>query len=157
VCERLLGLTGRRPSLILPPMIDTALFRNEGVPRDIANLFVGVIGEAKGLDEMRRRYGGSDITLIGRVAPGARLDFGRHVPHVPYQDVPRWMNRARNFVFLPRWPEPQGRVVAEAALCGCSIVGNDHVGALSFGFDLADPANYTGAEQLFWQGVEGLA
>lgn len=154
--ERVLGERLGR-TLVLRPMIDTQRFRNEGRARDIEYLFVGVIGEAKGLEAMRSRFRGTDIHLIGRLAPGETLDFGRHIGHVPYSEVPAWMNRARNFVFLPRWPEPQGRVVAEAALCGCTIVGNDNVGALSFDFALSDPSQYGGAEEDFWRAVQDIA
>jgi glycosyltransferase involved in cell wall biosynthesis len=137
-------------------MIDVNAFRNEGRPRDIDFLFVGVISEAKGIIEMRERFKHADLHLIGQLAPGTTLDFGRHVGQVPYQEIPRWMNRAKNFVFVPRWPEPQGRVVAEAALCGCNIIANRNVGALSFGFDLADRTQYGGTEKEFWQTLEGL-
>jgi len=105
---------------------------------------------------MRQRFAASDIHLIGRIVPGAKLDFGRYIGQVPYSEIPRWMNRAHNFVFLPRWPEPQGRVVAEAALCGCTIIGNDKVGALSFDFDLADPSSYGDVEDSFWDALEAL-
>ena len=151
--ERVLRMRFVR-SHVLRPMIDTARFRNKHGTRDIEYLFVGVISEAKGLAQMRERFRNSDIHLIGRLAPGVVLDFGHHVPHQPYEAIPEWMNRARNFVFLPQWPEPQGRVVCEAALCGCNIIGNDNVGALSFGFDLADPAHYTNVEDDFWLAVE---
>lgn len=155
VSHRLLGVgDGAPPSFVLGPMIDTNRFRKLGLERDIEYLFVGVIGEAKGLQEMRRRFAGTDIHLVGRLGYGEVLDFGRHIPHVPYDEVPIWMNRARNFVFLPRWPEPQGRVVVEAALCGCTIVGNDFVGALSFGYDLSDPNNFTDEETRFWTAIE---
>ena len=66
------------------------------------------------------------------------------------------MNRAKNFVFLPRWPEPQGRVVVEAAMCGCNLITNQNVGATSFPFDLANPANFAGAEDEFWSAIEQI-
>lgn len=156
VVERILHLSQRPPAFILKPLIDTQLFHDMGLPRDIENLFVGVISEAKGLDTMRQRFRDTDIYLVGRVAPGTSVDFGHHVDHVPYDEIPRWMNRAKNFVFLPRWPEAQGRVVAEAALCGCNIVGNENVGALSFDFDLADPSHYQNTEETFWKRLESL-
>jgi glycosyltransferase involved in cell wall biosynthesis len=137
-------------------MIDTKVFFNERRERDIDYLFVGVLGEAKGLSAMRERFGQTDIHLIGRCTPGVKPDFGRYLGHVSYEEVPRYMNRAKNFVFLPRWPEPQGRVVAEAALCGCRIIGNENVGALSFDVDLADPHSYVGVEDKFWVALEGL-
>jgi len=156
VTEQLLGIEGGWPTLLLKPMVDTTLFKNHGGARDIEYLFVGVISEAKGLEAMRSRFAGTDIHLVGRLAPGAKLDFGMHVPHVPYAEIPGWMNRAKHLVFLPRWPEPQGRVVTEAALCGCALITNANVGALSFDFDLADPANYRDVEGNFWQALEAL-
>lgn len=155
--ERLLGEGNYAPGLVLRPMIDTATFFNRNEPRDIEYLFVGVIGEAKGLEAMRARFRNSEIVMIGRCATGVTVDFGRHLGHVPYAEIPRYMNRAKNFVFLPRWPEPQGRVVAEAALCGCQVIGNENVGALSFGMDLADPANYKGVEEDFWSRMRSVA
>lgn len=154
--ERLLGHTLDR-TFILKPTIDPAMFHNENRERDIDYLFVGLIGEAKGLDEMRVRFRGSDIRMIGRIAPGTKLDFGHYVGFVPYEDIPRWMNRAKHFVFLPRWPEPQGRVVVEAALCGCNIIANGNVGALSFDFDLSEPKQYSDAEESFWKAVEEVS
>jgi glycosyltransferase involved in cell wall biosynthesis len=157
VTESLLGSKQLPPSYLLKPMIDTKAFSNEQRDRDIDYLFVGVIGEAKGLAAMRERFRQTDIHLIGRCAPGIKPDFGRHLGHVSYDEVPRYMNRAKNFVFLPRWPEPQGRVVAEAALCGCRIIGNENVGALSFDMDLADSRSYEGVEDEFWARLEELA
>jgi glycosyltransferase involved in cell wall biosynthesis len=156
VTEQTLGAVLSPPSFVLKPLIDTRMFRNTGGPRDVEYLFVGVISEAKGLAAMRERYRGSDIHLIGRLAPGATLDFGRYLGPLPYVQIPHWMNRAQNFVFLPRWPEPQGRVVVEAALCGCRLVVNDNVGAVSFDFNLSDASNYTDAEALFWNTVEAV-
>jgi glycosyltransferase involved in cell wall biosynthesis len=153
--ERVLGRT-LESTFILKPVVNAALFRNEHRERDIDYLFVGLIGEAKGLNAMRVRFKNCDIRLIGRIAPGTKLDFGQYVGFLPYEEVPLWMNRARNFVFLPRWPEPQGRVVVEAALCGCRIIANDNVGALSFNFDLSDPTQYADAEESFWRAVEGI-
>jgi glycosyltransferase involved in cell wall biosynthesis len=156
VSESLLGGDGLATAYVLKPMIDTKRFANTGQTRDIEYLFVGVIGEAKGLQAMRERFRDADIQLIGRCAPGVKLDFGKHLGHVPYDEVPLYMNRAKNFVFLPRWPEPQGRVVPEAALCGCNIIGNENVGALSFDMDLSNPQNYVGVEDEFWAKLEGL-
>ena len=45
-------------------------------------------------------------------------------------------------MYFPRWPEPQGMVVIEAAMCGCKIISNNNVGALSFDFDISNPKNF---------------
>lgn len=152
----LLGLKNEVPAFVMKPVIDGSMFFNRHRERDINYLFVGVIGEAKGLAAMRERFYGEDIHFIGKVLPGARLDFGTHHGHIPYERVPEFMNRAKNFVFLPRWPEPQGRVVIEAALCGCNLITNDNVGATSFPFDISNIENFQNTTDEFWETVEGL-
>lgn len=156
VVNRMTGLADLR-AYVLRPLIDTTIFRDRGIVRDIEYLFVGVIGEAKGLEAMRQRFHDKPITLVGRLRAGKRLDFGTHIPHVPYDEVPQYMNRARHFVFLPRWPEPLGRVVVEAALCGCTLITNENVGATSFPFDIRDPEAYKDSADDFWLTLERCA
>jgi glycosyltransferase involved in cell wall biosynthesis len=156
VIEKILGSKGLAKSLIVKPTVDSNLFYNQNIERDIDYLFVGVIGEAKGLAEMREKYADKDIHFVGKVAPGERLDFGVYHGSLPYSEVAKIMNRAKNFVFLPRWPEPQGRVVIEAAMCGCNLITNDNVGATSFPFNIGDATNFIGAAGEFWDVVEKL-
>ena len=156
ISEKLFSSQLLPPSYVVKPMIDTKRFYNMGFERDIDYLFVGIISEAKGLDEMREKYKDKNIWLIGKKSPDAVVDFGTYIDHVPYDDVPKYMNRAKNFVFLPKWPEPQGRVVSEAALCGCNIIGNDNVGASSFGHDLSNLENYQNVEADFWIKLETI-
>jgi glycosyltransferase involved in cell wall biosynthesis len=151
-----LGLDASVPSYVMKPIIDGRHFNNRGLQRDIDYLFVGVICEAKGLHTMRERFKDKDIWLIGKVMPGEKLDFGRHPGYVPYGRIPEYMNRAKNFVFLPRWPEPQGRVVVEAALCGCNLITNENVGATSFPFDIGRCENFQNATGEFWDVMEDL-
>ena len=156
ISEGLLSQQTLPPSHIVKPMIDTNRFFNKGLERDIDYLFVGIIGEAKGLNEIRERFRNENIWLIGKKSPDAVVDFGTYLDHVPYDAVATYMNRAKNFVFLPRWPEPQGRVVAEAALCGCNIIGNENIGALSFEHDLSNPDEYKNIEFDFWKRLENI-
>jgi len=154
--ERILGAVVLPQSFVLKPMIDSKAFCDQGRERDIDYLFVGVIGEAKGLSAMRERFRDADIHFVGKVAPGEKLDFGTYHGSVPYHEIPDFMNRAKHFVFLPRWPEPQGRVVIEAALCGCKLVTNQNVGATSFPFDICNPANFAHANDEFWDAIEQI-
>jgi glycosyltransferase involved in cell wall biosynthesis len=154
--EGILGDARGQAAFVLKPMIDSTVFYDQKRERDIDYLFVGVIGEAKGLAAMRKRFSDDDIHFIGKIAPGEVLDFGVYHGSVPYSEIPLFMNRAKHFVFLPRWPEPQGRVVTEAALCGCKLITNENVGATSFPFDIANPNNFAGAADEFWDNVEQL-
>jgi glycosyltransferase involved in cell wall biosynthesis len=152
--NNVLGIDDSEKSVILKPLINTKVFTNQGLTRDIDYLFVGVVSEAKGFNILKRDYSDKNLFIIGDVHPSITLDFGNYLGKVPYSDIPRYMNRARNFVFLPRWPEPQGRVVVEAALSGCNLIVNENVGAMSFPFDLSKPENVEGAATLFWEELE---
>lgn len=138
----------------LRPTVDTALFKNQRRERDIENLFVGPLNEAKGLSNMRRHFPEGNIVVIGPENMRDDDRFWYRVGQIEYRDMPTFMNRAKNFIFLPRWPEPMGRVVIEAALCGCNLVTNAKVGATSFDFDISDPKNLRGAADEFWERVE---
>lgn len=141
-------------SLILKPIIDVDKFTINSDARDIDYLFVGVLSEAKGYYAIREQYFNKDIVFIGDVHPNIKLDFGTYVGKVPYSEVPKYMSRAKNFVFLPRWPEPQGRVVVEAALSGCNLIINENVGAASFDFELANGENFKNSSEEFWDELE---
>jgi hypothetical protein len=70
--------------------------------------------------------------------------------------MPAYMSRAQNLIFLPRWPEPIGRMVVEAKLCGCNLVTNDNVGATSFDFDIGEASNLESSAEEFWERVESV-
>lgn len=141
-------------SLVLKPIIEVENFHVDSKERDIEYLFVGVLSEAKGYYAIREMFFDKDITFIGDIHPNIKLDFGNHLGKVPYVEIPKYMSRAKNFVFLPRWPEPQGRVVVEAALSGCNLIINENVGAASFNFDLANGDNYRNSAEEFWDELE---
>jgi glycosyltransferase involved in cell wall biosynthesis len=143
-------------SLIVNPMINTNDFKNHNVARDIEYLFVGVLSEAKGYFELREKFRDKNIYLVGDIHPDIELDFGTYLGKLSYSEIPSIMNRAKNFVYLPRWPEPQGRVVVEAALSGCKLITNENVGALSFPYDISDPRNIEKSGEIFWEELEEL-
>ena len=154
IIEKVITAESLGASYVCKPIIDTRLFYNRKMARDIENLYVGVICEAKGIDNLRKIYKDKDIYLIGQIHHDVNLDFGTYLGKVDYEQVAEYMSRAEKFVYLPRWPEPQGRVVVEAALCGCKLVTNDNVGATSFDFNIADPANLENPLDEFWNEVE---
>ena len=143
-------------SLIVNPIINTNEFKNHKIERDIDYLFVGVLSEAKGYFELREKFQDKNIFLVGDIHPDIKLDFGTYLGKLAYSEIPLIMNRAKNFVYLPRWPEPQGRVVVEAALAGCKLITNENVGALSFPYDISDPRNIEKSSEVFWEELEEL-
>jgi hypothetical protein len=74
---------------------------------------------------------------------------------MPYEALPTIFNRARTFAHLPRWIEPMGRAVVEAALCGCELVLNDRVGVTSYEeSDWQDPRRVSVNADRFWSEFE---
>jgi glycosyltransferase involved in cell wall biosynthesis len=151
--RNILGEEAIHAAIIWRPMIDTSLFYNRREPRDIDYLYVGTIADYKGYATLKERFGNKNIVLIGNNLTGER-PIGRHIEHVAYEKLPQYYNRAQYFVHLPEWPEPQGRCVVEAALCGCQLITNDRVGATTFEFDISDPKIIADAPDHFWREVE---
>ena len=129
-------------SFLLKPVVDSTIFYNKNEDRDIDYLFVGVINEAKGFYKLKEQFKNENIHFVGDNQVGEDLDFGTYHGKLNKNDLANIYNRSKSFLYFPRWPEPQGMVVIEAAMCGCKIISNNNVGALSFDFDLSNPENF---------------
>jgi len=145
--------TLERKSLVLKPVVNPELFFNRNMVRDIDYLFVGVISEAKGFYNLKSRYENDNIHFVGDNQVGSDLNFGTYHGKVDAQELALIYNRAKNFVYFPRWLEPQGMVIIEAALCGCNLITNDNVGALSFNFDISDGKNFNNSIPELWKSI----
>ena len=147
---------GLPPSVIAHPMVDPDAFRPLQMQRDIDVLYVGAINESKGYYDLLDRFGAARLTFAGRNHLGHEV-AGTYLGEVPNDELPRLYNRARTFAHLPRWVEPQGRTVTEASLCGCEVITNDRVGAMSFEpAHLSDPEIVRTHPRLFWEDFERL-
>jgi glycosyltransferase involved in cell wall biosynthesis len=144
------------PDVIVRPLIETARFRNENRLREFPLLYVGPLTEAKGLHAMVAHPRAAEILAVGGGRRSAKWP-GRLLPTVPYERMPDIYNRSRRLVFLPRWPEPQGRTVIEAALSGCELEVNDRVGAMSFSRSPGDPLLSSASASEWWDALEVLA
>lgn len=70
------------------------------------------------------------------------------------------LGKTKQFICKPVWPEPSGRLAAEAFLSGCEILSNDRIGTFSFDFY---PDNFEKAKaemlqapQNFWSAVSEI-
>ena len=67
---------------------------------------------------------------------------------VPYDEMPNLLNQFRAVVLHPQMFHAFGRLAVEALACGCQLISNDKVGALSW----PDPIGSSrGANELFWK------
>lgn len=55
---------------------------------------------------------------------------------------------------MPRWPEPHGLIVNQAVLCGCKLIANENVGALTHNFDASDRSAYKNNATELWEKLE---
>ena len=154
--EKVLNLKKNSISFFHMPSIDTDVFKNMHLERDIDYLFVGHISKEKGFDYLKKNFKNKNIHFIGKLQDGLELNFGTYHGFVKHNEVSKYMNRAKNFIFLPQWPEPFGLVVAEASMCGCKIVGNSNIGALSYERDLSLKETYKNNDKIFWEKVKKL-
>jgi glycosyltransferase involved in cell wall biosynthesis len=136
------------------PQIDTSLFRPLGLERDIDVLYVGSINEAKGYENLIERFGPDRLTFVGPNYLDEPIQ-GTWLGPMAYENLPKIYNRARAFAHLPKWIEPMGRTVVEAALCGCELVLNDRVGVTSYEpQDWREPSRVQVNADLFWSDLE---
>ncbi len=53
---------------------------------------------------------------------------------IPNEQVLEILGKTKYFFCQPYWPEPSGRLAAEAFLSGCEMIANDRIGTFSFDF-----------------------
>lgn len=137
---------------LIPPVVPAERFvAARRSSRDIEWLYAGALTEAKGSDRLQDV---NPLVMVTSSTSGPRPAHACVVTGVPYDEMPNWFGRAKRFVYRPRWPEPFGRVVAEAALGGCDLLIEGRVGACSIDGDLSDPATYEAAVPRFWDDLK---
>jgi hypothetical protein len=142
-------------TLPLMPPVDVDRFRNLHMKRDIALLSYGGHGEAKGYYNIMQNFPrGSVIFIGGDTSDLLKEGDGHWLGAIPGEMMPEILNRTQNYIHVPRWPEPFGLIVAEAALCGCNLIVNDRVGAISWKKDLKDPETYKNTLENYWDELE---
>ena len=140
-------------SFISRPFIDTTLFINSNVKRDIDYLYVGTIEEYKGYENLKNMFEHipDKIYLIGKNGIKGKLFTKNHIKQITHKELVSYYNRAKIFIHLPKWKEPMARTVCEAALCGCNLFLNENVGAQYFNTDLSNPKFYFNAAEEVWE------
>lgn len=125
---------------VCPSPVNTGLFKPqpgiERIPNSV--VYVGVFTKYKGLynilkfvetsPELQYHFiGGGDPDIITAIQQaGHSLAQG-----VPNQDLPSVYSQFEYFIHLPANPMPMERTVIEAYLCGCKLIVNENVGAVS--------------------------
>jgi len=69
---------------------------------------------------------------------------------VPYEEMPELLNQYQAVVVAPRMLHAFGRLVVEAMACGCKVITNNRVGAMSYPDPLLASRN---SDKMFWETV----
>lgn len=150
--------------LIMPPTVNvSALMPSEN--RDAHTIpFFGDLNYLKGGHEYVRYaevHPEMHFPVYGQNRLRAEIpeNVSFHEP-VPNARVLEILGKTKTLFARPVWPEPSGRLVAEAFLSGCEIIGNDRVGTFSFDFYPNHPEQakqeIEAAPQHFWDAVANV-
>jgi hypothetical protein len=148
--------------IILPPPINIESITVSEEKNEDEVVFIGDLNFVKGgveLLDYAKEHPQKSIKVYGN----NRLR--REVPHnivfkgkIDNPEVLKVLGKSKYFFFKPRWPEPSGRVAAEAFLSGAKIISNDNVGTFSYDFYPNDIEKgrqlMKDAPQYFWDSVQ---
>lgn len=98
-------------------------------------LYVGTIARGKGFDKCVEYVEKQGKILLAAGDIHHTIDRSEVINwcgSIPQDKLPYLYSRCGYFIHLPDWPEPQGRCITEALLCGCTVITNDKCGAISY-------------------------
>ncbi|HEU0137399.1 MAG TPA: glycosyltransferase family 9 protein [Flavobacterium sp.] len=124
--------------LIMPPTVDVDALQVSEIKDDSTIPFFGDLSMLKGGNEYIEfaeqhphvNFEVYGLNKLDRAIP-ANVRFNEPLPN---HEVMKILGRTKTMFCKPFWPEPSGRLAAEAFLSGCEIISNDRVGTFSFDF-----------------------
>jgi len=149
---------------IIPSPIDSKLFCISDEPKEKNSvLCVGNLCPEKGLAELiqyaeqnphLKFYCVGWGNLIKELEAQPNIEF---VGELHQEDLVKYYQRCEYFYHRPRLNEAFGRTVIEAYLCGCNLLLNNNIGAISWDWDFSNYEEVKKAVQSqnkFWKVVE---
>ncbi len=128
--------------LIMPPTVEVDKISISEIKQDSIPFF-GQLNRLKGgyeFVEYAIEHPEKEFTVYGEnrleIELPANIVFKEPIPN---EEVIKILGKTKTFFIKPYWPEPSGRLAAEAFLSGCELITNDKVGTWSFDFYPNDP------------------
>lgn len=150
--------------LIMPPTVDVSKLKPSEEKIEDSIPFFGDLNFLKGGHEYVT-YAENHPKMKFKVYGRNRLrrempqNMSFHDP-ISNTEVLEILGKTKQFICKPVWPEPSGRLAAEAFLSGCEMLSNDRVGTFSFDFYPNDKekaiAEMKQAPENFWNGVKTI-
>ncbi|WP_339832726.1 glycosyltransferase family 9 protein [uncultured Altibacter sp.] len=150
--------------LIMPPTVDVAALQPSEEKQDDTIPFFGDVNYLKGGHEFvtyAEEHPETRFKVYGRNRLRREMpqNMSFHDP-IPNEEVLNILGKTKRFFCKPVWPEPSGRLAAEAFLSGCEMIANDRVGTFSFDFFPKDKQQAAKemeqAPETFWKEVEAV-
>jgi glycosyltransferase involved in cell wall biosynthesis len=150
---------------LVPSPIDSDLFQLGEEKEKCSALWVGNICKEKGSDgfidyaKSNPEYKFYVAGWGSEVEPVMELENVEFLGEMDLKDLVKEYQRCEYFYHRPLWKEPFGRSVIEAYLCGCNLLVNDNVGAVSWDWDYS---NYdlikkkTQSQNNFWKTIKDV-
>lgn len=130
---------------IIPSPIDSKVFKiSEDSKEANSVIIVGNLCEDKGLVNLLEYARENPQLKFYAVGWGSGVEELKTLENIEYigeldrKDLIKYYQRCEYFYHRPVWKEPFGRTVIEAYLCGCSLLVNSNVGAVSWDWDYSN-------------------
>jgi hypothetical protein len=124
--------------LIMPPTVDVDALQVSGTKDENAIPFFGDLSFLKGGQEYldyASEHRDKEFVVYGKNRLTSEIPANIIFKDMVSNDkVLAILGQTKTFFCKPFWPEPSGRLAAEAFLSGCEIIANDRVGTFSFDF-----------------------
>ncbi len=150
-------------TLLVSPHIPFT-FIDKGEKRLNRIMYAGNIHDGKGLNNIIEfAKNNKDINIDFYSNRGAsylkselkRLKNCHLKGYIKKEEMADYYNKYKYFVHLPKDIEAFGRAVGEAILCGCKVISNSKIGALSYNWDYKNfRINTLYAHYYFWNELE---
>ena len=148
---------------LIPSPIDSKIFKVKGKQEPLTVVYSGNLCKEKGIDGFVQYIKENPQLKFSVMGWGDGIEKIKDFENVDLlgslnrEEVVEQYQRCEYFYHRPEWKEPFGRSVVEAYLCGCNLLLNKNVGAVSWGWDFS---NYNEikknvqSESKFWKIIE---
>ena len=124
--------------LIMPPTVQIKHLKPSTFKQDHTIPFFGDLNYLKGgnayidyaLEHPKQKFTVYGTNRLRREMP-ENISFHNPVANTEVLEI---LGKTKQFICQPVWPEPSGRLAAEAFLSGCEMITNDRIGTFSFDF-----------------------
>ena len=140
--ESKIGYKVESSSLVPSPIQD--VFKPLGEKEPMSVLYVGNLCEMKGTPEMIKYIKNNPMYKFYVIGFGGMVEDVKNLKNVEYigetklEDTVKYYQKCEYLYHKPQWEEPFGRTVLEGYLCGCNLLVNSNVGAMSWDWDFSN-------------------